>query len=242
MERKMAKGNCGEAKEEGEISDDEADEGPARAPLNSLFSLSHNPTSESQPLTVTAPTQFMGRSNRSKPKVGSAKFIRGPRITNVNTIYRNSLPSSKRMLPSLMQVHVQPSKGFLRSLPKSNSMPTSHSSHTGSSDKQAGVHTDRQGGFDRMMKGPVRDSMLENMPKKSPGTICILYHYCVLRVRKGFYLHDGHANKNSNLHFVCADCIYRRRFRDSSPTGQFTDTYFGDSSPTHLETVHRHIF
>ena len=29
--------------------------------------------------------------------------------------------------------------------------------------------------------------------------------------------------------------------RDSSPTGQFTDTHFEDSSPTELKTVHRHI-
>ena len=27
--------------------------------------------------------------------------------------------------------------------------------------------------------------------------------------------------------------------RDSSPTGQFTDTHFEDSSPTDLKTVHR---
>ena len=27
--------------------------------------------------------------------------------------------------------------------------------------------------------------------------------------------------------------------RDSSPTGQFTDTHFEDSSPTELKTVHR---
>ena len=27
--------------------------------------------------------------------------------------------------------------------------------------------------------------------------------------------------------------------RDSSPTGQFTDTHFEDSSPTKLKTVHR---
>ena len=32
------------------------------------------------------------------------------------------------------------------------------------------------------------------------------------------------------------------RFRDSSPTRQFTDTYFGDSSPTKLEAVHRQIW
>ena len=30
--------------------------------------------------------------------------------------------------------------------------------------------------------------------------------------------------------------------QDSSPTRQFTDTYFGDSSPTHLKTVHRHFW
>ena len=29
------------------------------------------------------------------------------------------------------------------------------------------------------------------------------------------------------------------RNRDSSPTGQFTDTHFEDSSPTDLKTVHR---
>ena len=29
--------------------------------------------------------------------------------------------------------------------------------------------------------------------------------------------------------------------RDSSPTGQFTDTHFEDSSPTELKTVHRQI-
>ena len=29
------------------------------------------------------------------------------------------------------------------------------------------------------------------------------------------------------------------RNRDSSPTGQFTDTHFEDSSPTELKTVHR---
>ena len=31
----------------------------------------------------------------------------------------------------------------------------------------------------------------------------------------------------------------RERNRDSSPTGQFTDTHFEDSSPTELKTVHR---
>ena len=29
--------------------------------------------------------------------------------------------------------------------------------------------------------------------------------------------------------------------QDSSPTRQFTDTVFGDSSPTELKTVHRHF-
>ena len=38
------------------------------------------------------------------------------------------------------------------------------------------------------------------------------------------------------------DSLVLKRFRDSSPTGQFTDTYFGDSSPTHFETVHRRIW
>ena len=31
----------------------------------------------------------------------------------------------------------------------------------------------------------------------------------------------------------------KQRNRDSSPTGQFTDTHFEDSSPTELKTVHR---
>ena len=30
--------------------------------------------------------------------------------------------------------------------------------------------------------------------------------------------------------------------QDSSPTRQFTDTVFEDSSPTLLKTVHRHFF
>ena len=29
--------------------------------------------------------------------------------------------------------------------------------------------------------------------------------------------------------------------QDSSPTRQFTDTFFEDSSPTDLKTVHRHF-
>ena len=31
------------------------------------------------------------------------------------------------------------------------------------------------------------------------------------------------------------------REQDSSPTRQFTDTFFEDSSPTDLKTVHRHF-
>ena len=38
----------------------------------------------------------------------------------------------------------------------------------------------------------------------------------------------------------------RKKKRESrlfcSPTRQFTDTDFGDSSPTHLKTIHRHFF
>ena len=34
-------------------------------------------------------------------------------------------------------------------------------------------------------------------------------------------------------------CVYLFRNRDSSPTRQFTDTHFEDSSPTELKTVHQ---
>ena len=38
---------------------------------------------------------------------------------------------------------------------------------------------------------------------------------------------------------ACGKFGYIYRNRDSSPTGQFTDTHFEDSSPTDLKTVHR---
>ena len=36
-------------------------------------------------------------------------------------------------------------------------------------------------------------------------------------------------------------CIVAKGEQDSSPTRQFTDTIFEDSSPTDLKTVHRHF-
>ena len=48
-------------------------------------------------------------------------------------------------------------------------------------------------------------------------------------------LSSGSTQKD-RLYFVGSSSD---RNRDSSPTGQFTDTHFEDSSPTELKTVHR---
>ena len=44
---------------------------------------------------------------------------------------------------------------------------------------------------------------------------------------------------SSDKTFWIRTCSYVIRNRDSSPTGQFTDTHFEDSSPTELKTVRR---
>ena len=50
--------------------------------------------------------------------------------------------------------------------------------------------------------------------------------------------HNAHSYIPCHIAGASVSC----GFRDSSPTRQFTDTYFGDSSPTKLETVHRQIW
>ena len=61
------------------------------------------------------------------------------------------------------------------------------------------------------------------------------------------------SGENGYLFWHCLGVRYRtprlrgygsgtgHREQDSSPTRQFTDTFFEDSSPTDLKTVHRHL-
>ena len=50
----------------------------------------------------------------------------------------------------------------------------------------------------------------------------------------------NYDNSKMRSHQVLLKCLHNGvRKRDSSPTGQFTDTHFEDSSPTELKTVHR---
>ena len=44
-----------------------------------------------------------------------------------------------------------------------------------------------------------------------------------------------------SAHTASSSSIRNRGEQDSSPTRQFTDTVFEDSSPTELKTVHRHF-
>ena len=160
----MAKDSNKEAKEEGEISDDDLDE-------NATKTLSIMPTPlsiESQPLIATAPTQFIGRSNRPKPKIGSAKFLRGSKGSNEpRNSYGKRLPSPTRVLPSLMQLNVHPSKDLVQNLPKDSRLNQSQpaSNHMTNPERH---------GTERMKNTPAKNTSNENIPTQSPGALCIL--------------------------------------------------------------------
>lgn len=167
MKTNMAKGSSKEAKEEGEISDDETDEKPERSVLNSVpHPQPHG--HELQPLNLAPPTQFVGRSNRPKAKVGSAKFLRGSHAQQEHgPSYGKRLPSPKRVLPALQP----PLRGILKNQPKQNN---SLSNHVTKSDRQDVIRSDRPIGIERMLNVPNKDTVNCGLPKQSPGSKCIL--------------------------------------------------------------------
>ena len=159
----MAKGSSKEAKEEGEISDDETEEKPGRSVLNSMpHPQAHG--HELQPLNLAPPTQFVGRSNRPKAKVGSAKFLRGSHAPQPHgPSFGKRFPSPKRVLPAPPSL-----RGILRDPSKQNNSVSNH-----------GIKSDRQGanrpvGIERMLNVPNKDTVNSGLPKQSPGSKCIL--------------------------------------------------------------------
>ena len=168
----MAKGSSKEAKEEGEISDDEADENPLRV----LKSVPILPGNELQALALGSlgpPTQFIGRSNRPKAKVGSAKFLRGSSVPEESRPkYGKRLPSPKRVLPTLMEVKLKPSRGMMQNPSKQNN---SVSNHIVKPDRQGVNRSERPGGIERLLNVPNKDTVNVGLPKKSPGSKCILF-------------------------------------------------------------------
>ena len=57
------------------------------------------------------------------------------------------------------------------------------------------------------------------------------------------FFQESLFNRNINRQVIALknNLQSSRREQDSSPTRQFTDTVFEDSSPTELKTVHRHF-
>ena len=164
----MAKVHNEEAKEEGEISDeDDINERSVKSQDDSSRPVSTMLNYDSQKFSA-APTQFIGRSNRPKQKTGSAKFLKGSKNLNeARNKHGNRLPSPKHVLPSLMQLKVHPSKELLQGLPKENHLfkPQSAVNHV--------PKPESHGGSERI-KLPTKSSFNTELPKKSPGARCIL--------------------------------------------------------------------
>ena len=162
----MAKVNNEESKEEGEISDEEDSN------ENSTSKVDENSHSLSDTQTFSAaPTQFIGRSNRQRQKTGSAKFLRGSKTATEprnNYNYRNRLPSPKRVLPSLMQVKVNPSRDMLQKIIKMPERGHLLKPQLAVNRKQKPEsRTERES-----VRLPLKTS--EHLPKQSPGARCIL--------------------------------------------------------------------
>ena len=161
----MAKGSNKEAKEEGEISDDESEE--KRVPVLNPVPHPQAHGLEFQALNSVPPSHFVGRSNRPKPKVGHAKFLRGPYLPQPGQVpsYGKRLPSPKRALSAL-----QPLRGIL----KNPSRQSNSVSNNEMLDRQ-GINSGRPSGIERMLNVPNKDTINSGIPKQSPGAKCILF-------------------------------------------------------------------
>ena len=160
----MAKGSSKEAKEEGEISDDESEEKlvPVLNPVPHPQAQAHG----LQALNSAPPSQFVGRSNRPKPKVGHAKFLRGPYLPQGQVpSFGKRLPSPKRALSAL-----QPLRGILK-----NPSRQSNSVSNNEMLDRLGINSDRPSGIERMLNVPNKDTLNSGIPKQSPGAKCILF-------------------------------------------------------------------
>ena len=158
----MAKVNNEESKEEGEISDeDDSNE-------NSTSKVDENSHLLSDTQTFSAaPTQFIGRSNRQRQKTGSAKFLRGSKTaTEPRNNYRNRLPSPKRVLPSLMQVRVNPSRDLLQKMPERSHLLKPQLAVNRKPKPES--RTERE-------SVRLQPKTSEHLPKQSPGARCILW-------------------------------------------------------------------
>ena len=89
------------------------------------------------------------------------------------------------------------------------------------------------------------DAVQENIRQETPDGFVLMSH--VLRDDSEIIFFSYVFNKFSLIiidschYFLLLNAHISRGEQDSSPTRQFTDTDFGDSSPTKLKTVHRHF-